>query len=289
MKNKLTNLFYNEGLIIKNNKKNNSLKSLNKKEIIQDFKDKGIILFRNFNFKIDNILDFTNQFSFSYANDASRRLKRFNSNFVRNVDTGNQKIDLHSETSFSPAWPEIVWFVCIEPPIKSGKTTICDGINLWDSLSAKAKNFFISEPIIYNLKIPYIKKQKKKKKKWYLPVPGVKNCYLNFVDGCIDLEFSRYAVNETRIANKLAFTNHLFVTLRSEPQILKRTVSKNKPIPKNITKEIHEKAKLLTFKMNWKKNDLIMIDNRRFLHGREKINNNEKRDIINIQTQKINF
>ena len=38
-----------------------------------------------------------------------------------------------------------------------------------------------------------------------------------------------------------------------------------------------------------KKNDLIMIDNHRFMHGREKILNTEKRDIINIQTLSSNI
>ena len=44
-----------------------------------------------------------------------------------------------------------------------------------------------------------------------------------------------------------------------------------------------------TIDINWKNNDFIMINNKRFMHGRRKINQSEKRDIINIQTLRSNF
>ena len=74
------------------------------------------------------------------------------------------KMSLHSEASFSPSWPEIVWFYCQEAPSYKGETTICDGIKLWDSLSLETKNFFLANPIKYQLKIPVnIKKSNSKK------------------------------------------------------------------------------------------------------------------------------
>ena len=45
----------------------------------------------------------------------------------------------------------------------------------------------------------------------------------------------------------------------------------------------------LNLKIDWKEKDLIMIDNKRFLHGREAITNNDPRDIVNAQTAKASF
>ena len=45
-----------------------------------------------------------------------------NKDNIRNVDSGLQKIDLHSEASFSPSTPEIIWFTCITPPNKETVT-----------------------------------------------------------------------------------------------------------------------------------------------------------------------
>ena len=65
---------------------------------------------------------------------------------IRNVDLGFQEIKLHSEASFSPARPEIIWFYCLKPPKEnSGKTTYCDGIiELWEKLSGKTKKIFFT-------------------------------------------------------------------------------------------------------------------------------------------------
>ena len=42
----------------------------------------------------------------------------------------------------------------------------------------------------------------------------------------------------------------------------------NKTIPDEIIKEVEEKSKLITYDLKWKKGDLLMIDNKRFMHGR---------------------
>ena len=49
-------------------------------------------------------------------------------------------MNLHSEASFSPSWPEILWFYCSVPQ-KYGQTTLCDGEELWKKLSYKTKFF----------------------------------------------------------------------------------------------------------------------------------------------------
>ena len=69
-----------------------------------------------------------------YANDALRRKTRLENKKIKNVDIGLHKVDLHSEASFSPSWPEIIWFACILPSQKnSGNTILCDGIKLWEA------------------------------------------------------------------------------------------------------------------------------------------------------------
>ena len=105
----------------------------------------------------------------------------------------------------------------------------------------------------------------------------------------IEFDYSRYAVNRTRYIDQLSFANHLFVTLKSEPQILKRSLKNGKKIPKKILNEIKNKSELLTYKHSWKKFDMFMIDNNRFLHGREEISKNDVRDIVIIQTLKAKF
>ena len=126
------------------------------KKIKNEFNKKGILLLRNFDLDIKKINQFTNKFTTTYANDAIRRKKRFNKNNIRNVDSGLKRIDLHSEASFSPSAPDIIWFICLKPPInKGGRTIICDGVKLWNSLTINTKEFFLKNLIKFKLSIPF--------------------------------------------------------------------------------------------------------------------------------------
>ena len=113
IKKKLSEKINDFGVIYFNKNKKNNLTRISVNNIKKEFNKKGIILFRNFNLSIDKIGQFTDKFTITYANDALRRKKRFNKDNIRNVDSGLQKIDLHSEASFSPSTPEIIWFTCI--------------------------------------------------------------------------------------------------------------------------------------------------------------------------------
>ena len=283
---------------MKNFKLNNSsvnklsLSKDQKKIIIEDFEKHGILKFSNISSSHQIVFDFISQFSLSYANDANRRQERFDNTRIRNVDSGKQEIFLHSETSFSPSQPEIVWFYCINPGSdSSGKTVYCDGLELWQQLLPKHKIFFLENPIKYKLKIPINKKIRgEKKKKWFLEYPGVQNCYLNFKDSSLEFDFIKFAVEKSRIAKKLCFANHLLIPLNSEPQILERNFLNDKKLQKKEHTLLKNLAYKITKEISWKKNDLVMIDNIRFMHGRRKINsNNKSRDIVTVQTMHSNF
>ena len=130
----------------------------------------------------------------------------------------------------------------------------------------------------------------KKKKKWFLEYPGVQNCYLNFKDSCLEFDFIKFAVEKSRIAKKLCFANHLLIPLNSEPQILERNFLNDKKLQKKEHTLLKNLAYKITKEISWKKNDLVMIDNLRFMHGRRKINsNNKSRDIVTVQTMHSNF
>jgi alpha-ketoglutarate-dependent taurine dioxygenase len=290
IKKNISKLFNNGGLVISNFDHLN-IKKKQIKEIIFNFEKYGVIIFKHLKITPDELTKFTDYFSETYAGDALRRVERFGKKNIRSVDVGNQEIILHSEASFTPAWPELVWFFCLKPPInKQGATTLCDGLMLWKKLSNKTKNFFLSNPIVYDLKIPVnIKKRNIKKKPWSLNEPGISNCFIDYKNGLLNLELTRFAVHKGRNEQDLCFANHLLIDLDSEDQLIKRTLLANKKIPKLILNEIKKKAEELTYEIKWEKNDLVMIDNKRFMHGRRAYKKNNPRDIIVIQTSKATF
>ena len=269
---------------------------INSNEVIKIFENKGIILFKNFKIDKDQIVKFTDRFTLQYANDANRREIRFENPKLHNVDPGKMEMPLHSEASYSPSWPEIVWFYCRLAPRKSGQTTVCDGRSIYKNLSQKTKNFFLSNQIVYNLKIPYEKNKNNKNeseeiklKPWYIENPGIADCFIDFKNKEIHLKQTRYAVVEMRKANKVSFSNHLQIILDRDPQVLGWNLENGSKIPDDIMSEVKEVSDRLIVNINWNDNELCMIDNKRMMHGRRAILENEKRDILNIQSLRASF
>ena len=93
------------------------------------------MLEKKFNIKPEKLTDITDRFTETYAVDAIRRKVRFNKKPIRNVDEGVKEVLLHSEASFAPAWPELIWFYCNVPQQNGGATILCDGVKLWNVLS----------------------------------------------------------------------------------------------------------------------------------------------------------
>lgn len=286
----ISNKFYNGGFLIDGKKKDILSDKIKKKEIINKYHNHGIILFKNFNINPIKFDKFVKKFTLKYSNDATRRELRFGNINLRNVDSGNHQIELHSESSFTVTCPEIIWFYCITPPKKNegGNTKICDGINLWTALDIDTKKFFLKNPTIFHNRIKLKDNKNLKNQIWFLNKIGCYDEKIDWKNGFLYFKYKKFLVNKIKNFDKFIFANHL-LSVKQEDQIIKCTYDNNKKIPKKIMKEIYDKAEDLTYHHNWQQGDLIMINNKRFIHGRSKIEKRSNRDIINAQTLNCNF
>ena len=93
------------------------------------------------------------------------------------------------------------------------------------------------------------------------------------------------------IINSLSFSNHLLAELGKDPQLKNEfmLMASGKRIPSKYINEIKTKSSKLTYDHKWEKNDLLMIDNKRFLHGRRSFGKKIKRDIVIVQTERASF
>ena len=263
---------------------------LDRQKVIEAFESCGAVLLRGFDLSHQTAKEFIDQFTFRYSGDASRRGKRFGSNIFRNVDAGTIAHALHSEGSFTPTWPEVLWFYCITPPQVGGATTLCDGMDLWNRLSLPTRNFFQMNPIRYDIEIS-IDQTKKGwgEKEWQFNVEGAANAKVDWETGVVKLSQVRFAAKEGRLNRSMCFVNHLISDHHNETQIKRITLLNGEEIPKEVVNESKLIAEPITHEIAWEKNDLIMIDNMRFMHGRRAFNQGDPRDIVVIQTARASF
>ena len=82
--------------LINGNKFDILSKKIKKREIVAKYLQHGIILFKNFATDPNKFNEFIKNFTLNYSNDAIRRKLRFGNPNLRDVDSGNHQIELHS-------------------------------------------------------------------------------------------------------------------------------------------------------------------------------------------------
>lgn len=287
MKKTISNKFYDGGIILDFKNTDPFKKILIIKKY---FKKYGILIIKNFKMNPKKLKEFTNNFSLSYSNDASRRKIRYDEKNIRSVDIGNHEIPLHSESSFTNTCPEIMWFYAVSVEKKnSTPTTICDGIKVWENLPLKFKERFLFDPLIFKVSVnlPY-EKRSNNSKKWYIDSIGMKNPIINFKKSKLNFEFTKYAINYDSETKKISFCNHI-LSVNDEDQIKSCNFFSKKKFNKTLIQTIKNITNNYTYDHKWQNNQLIILNNKRFLHGRRAISVGEKRDIVNIQTLVSNF
>ncbi|MBI1860423.1 MAG: TauD/TfdA family dioxygenase [Deltaproteobacteria bacterium] len=259
-------------------------------ELISLFEQRGVLLFRGFDLDPIKLKALTDRYTESYSGDAYRREHRFDSKVIRDVDVGSQAVLLHSEASFTPAWPEVIWFYCVKPPQKAGATILCDGIEVFQALSQRAKNFFLINPIRYDLDIPTGRSLPGKgEQPWMFQVPGAGDAVVQWDTGRVRLTQVRSALTEGRVAGTLCFANHLIVEMDSEPQLKRRSLIDGTELPPEIRDEIKQVSDAKTREVAWQAGDLLMIDNKRAMHGRRAYPPGDARDIVIVQSNRASF
>ena len=259
-------------------------------DIQKSFHDYGIIEFVNLPWHKNEIQNFTDYFTSKYSNDAARRKRKFDKTNINSVDSGHNMIPLHSEASFSYAYPEIIWFYCYENDSKGSPTTICDGEKLWEILDKETKKYFLKNPITFKLSIdiPY-KNKNKDTEDLLIESLGVSNAKIDWKNGKMIFDHTKFVINVDKKSDKLWFANHLIVGSKKEDQIYDIYASDGKPIPLGILDEIKSKADDITIEYFWEKDCLLMLNNYRYMHGRKDFDPSSKREILNLQSLKINF
>ena len=97
-----------------------------------------------------------------------------------------------------------------------------------------------------------------------------------YADKSILIAYICPLVIPSRCGKYQVFINSLLPTMQLNPDILK--FNDDSEIPAELMEELNEIAERITTNINWKKGDILMIDNTRIMHGRRAFTD-KKREI----------
>ncbi|MDN3608530.1 TauD/TfdA family dioxygenase [Vibrio ostreicida] len=265
---------------------------MNKDELLNKLATHGVLLFEN---GANNVLDFAHfvrKNSSKLSMDPARTIE---GGAAQLVDAGLDAVGLHCENGNSPFWPDLCWFYCEEAPYLGSQTTICDGVAVFDQLSEKTKDFFLNNDICYSRNVPEDKW--KKLVCHYVPELNDINqatfdCLRNIIgddektevslneDGSIYYRFTVNALQTSLVNKRMAFSNSILGPSFNYEKPKITIASTQQPISHEILNEIKNATERHTIPIEWNDNDFVLIDNRRVMHGRNKIID-DRRKIFN--------
>jgi alpha-ketoglutarate-dependent taurine dioxygenase len=251
--------------------------SVDRNTVVSNFKKYGVVLFRSFLVEIDRFQALAESYSTTRVPyPGTRRLPVSPDGRIQTVDAGSEPIPLHSELSHTPFRPDICWFYCVEAPSRGSETTLCDGSFLAASLPRPIIDLLKTRMLRYktDLTIDYMQRLLGTSdiatlQDFLKTSPGRQ--YYRVHDGKIRQDFLAPALHKSRFQNTLVFANNIIHNSRLDRPLLYPTFEDGSVVPPNLIARIKDEANCCTFEIVWHNEDLLMLDNTRYMHGRQAI------------------
>ena len=261
------------------------LASLDMDAFMAAFREAGAILVRGADFTVDDFRDFAQTICpLSVFNESPDRLELEDQGAVQSVNLGADAFPLHPELSREPWRPDACFFACLEPPADQGQTTYCDGIALADALPPEIRAQMEGRDLLY------IQAATSDTLRYWLgsalPTPQLLSeqptdgpYTFKAVGNRVVRYFTRPLLSPTRFSEKRAFANFLpfardYLNLPRFP-----CLDDGSPVPEEWMEAVRAVAEPLTHQVDWRRGDVLVVDNSRFMHGRRAITDPDNRMI----------
>jgi Taurine catabolism dioxygenase TauD, TfdA family len=256
----------------------NSILDVDPATVIDHYKAHGALLFRGFGADLGQFNHFAKQFCrTSVVNESPGRVLLDPANAIYAVDGGTNAFSLHPELSREPWKPDLAMFGCLSAPGRGGQTTICDGIALANALPADVRAGLEGRRLVYikaswpELLEFWLGNSAPNDDLLRLPPAGCPYAFMRLNDGRVVRHFSRPALHKPMFADALAFGNFLLFARFNNGRIGFPLLDDFRPVPDEWLHVIRDAGQKLAVAVEWQNGDVLMLDNTRFMHGRNAI------------------
>jgi alpha-ketoglutarate-dependent taurine dioxygenase len=254
----------------------------------------GALLFRGFAWDVEVFRAVTDRFCSNYVwNDSGGRKIITADRRIQTVNLGVAPFPLHPELARLPWRPDVAWFGCVVAPREGGETLVCDGIRIVEGLADGLRRELGHRRLLYKREMGPGELEF-----WFGLAEPNDQMLAHPREGC-PFKYSREAgkifgsftypvLHKPMFSEKRAFANFLLFARFGMRVYDFPLFEDGSQIPDEICNEIKKVGDRLSTRVAWQKDDLLMIDNTRFMHGRNAIINADERLIL-TQFGYLNF
>ena len=245
--------------------------------VIDWIKTYGGILLRGFRFRLSSFERLTSQMCVDFLfNESPGRETVSIENRIQSVDLGPAPFALHAEMARVPWRPDLAIFACFSAPSMKGETLACDGIKLADSLPGETREFLRGRDFRYmqEASAEFCEKWlgKANPSEEELQTLAANTPYQFFMQNQkIYYYFLAPVFEQPLTGGREAFSNFLLFTRDMHKTKTFPTFSDGEEISDDLCDEIREIAKGCTTEVRWQRHDIVILDNSRFMHGRNEV------------------
>lgn len=266
----------------------------NKEDVESWLSQNGLLLIRGLNIpseKFGSVLTglFGEELA-SYTYRSTPRTELKNNIYTATEYHASETIPQHNENAYAHAWPMRIGFLCVTPASRMGNTPISDSRIAYQEIPAEIREEFEKKNVMYvrnygSIDLPWTEVFQTEDK-------HVVEQYCR--DNNIELEWTELGLR-TRQVNQAAITHpvskeklwfnqaHLFHVSNLNDELRESLLELlgEENLPRNayygdgtpidaetlsIIRAVYERTK---FSFQWEKNDLLLLDNMLYTHGRE--------------------
>ncbi|MGX5698518.1 TauD/TfdA family dioxygenase [Acinetobacter kookii] len=249
-------------------------------QIKQRLIEQGWVLLRHEHYDVTSFSELMNGLCQRLTYDPARE------NITRQsqkVDAGTQAMGLHIENGSTPLPPDIIAFFSEKSASRGSQTTLCDGHEVWKNLPDSLKQQF-AEPMTISRYLPKPIWQKyvatalniehagqvgqQELQRFIQMVPGQRISPAQ--DEGVQYHLSMNMVRHDNLKGVPAFANTLLGPSYNyeKPRFY---FADGSEISQDLLVELAERCEAQTSEIDWQDGDLVIIDNKRFMHGRREI------------------
>lgn len=254
-------------------------------QLESEFRRHGALLLRGFDFDVEAFRRFADRLcSSSVFNESRNRALIDPKSNIQSVDLGTAPFPLHPELSREPWRPDVCLFACFEAPTRGGETTVCDGVEIVRRLPPAMVKEMLGRDLLYCQPatpeaLEYWLGTRSPDSGQLASPPS--ECPYSFteVEGRIFRCFSRPFLHEPMFHEGPAFGNFLLFARFALRVSHFPLLDGGQIVPAEWVNAIREAAAPITYAVRWERGDILIVDNSRFMHGRNPVLDAGKRKI----------
>jgi hypothetical protein len=245
--------------------------------IVSLYKTHGALLLRGFGADIPQFRNFARQFcATSVVNESPGRQPIDPDYNVHSVDAGTGPFSLHPELSREPWKPDAAFFACFSAPRRGGETTICDGVALVREMPEQVRRGLEGRRLLqvkptWPALLEFWLGRADPSDECLASPPAWCPYQFRRIEGVVVRYFSRPALHRPMFIDAPAFGNFLLFARFNHNRIGYPILDDGQTVPDPWLEAIRATGERLKAAIAWQAGDVLMLDNTRFMHGRNAI------------------